>query len=174
MPCSPNATWRELLPDKQVQTLWTVNDHHHPITVFSTVDQFATGAPQTPPPAVTLALTSPDDTLRIPDLSNVLITYKVKLNGITATALLDTGAQLDFINKAFTDKHNIPTIKTSDHYVKMANRLRHDASHELQDATIDIQGFESSCSPAVTALGQFDFILDMPWLTDSRVATSCS
>jgi hypothetical protein len=90
--CSTNATWWEHLPGKQVQTFWTVNEHHHPITVFSTVDQFATGAPQTPPPAVTLAQTSPDDTLRMPDLSNVLITYQVKINGITATALLDTGA----------------------------------------------------------------------------------
>mgnify|MGYP002174493588 CR=1 FL=1 len=91
-----------------------------------------------------------------------------KINRITTTALLDTGAQLDFNNTAFTDKHNIPTIKTSDHYVKMANGLRQDASHKLQDATIDTQGFESSCSPAVTYLGQFDLILGMPWLTDIR------
>jgi hypothetical protein len=102
----------------------------------------------------------------MPDLSNVLITYQVKVNRITATALLDTRAQLDFINKAFTDRHNIATIKTSEHYVKMANGLRQDTSQKFQDATIDIQGFKSSCSPLVTVLGQFDLILGMPWLTD--------
>jgi hypothetical protein len=166
VPYAPNATWWAHLPSKHVQTFWTVNKHQHPIAVFSTVDQFATGPPQTPPPAVTLAQISPEDTLRMPDLSNVLITYLVKVNRITATALLDTGAQLDFIYKAFMDRHSIATIKTSDHYVKMANGLRQDASHELQDATIDIQGFDSSCSLSVTALGQFDLILGMPWLTD--------
>ena len=43
----------------------------------------------------------PDDPIRMPDLPNVLITNKVKINGITSTALLDTRAQLDFINTAF-------------------------------------------------------------------------
>jgi hypothetical protein len=48
----------------------------------------------------------------------------------------------------------------------MANGLRQDASHKYLDASIDIQGFMTSCSPTVTALGQYELILGMPWLTD--------
>jgi hypothetical protein len=113
-----------------------------------------------------VAATSIDDTLQMPDLSNVLITYKVSINGVMATALLDTGAQKDFINKAFTDRHKLRTIKTSNQYVCMANGLRQEASHTLINAAIDIQGFLTDCSPTVTALGQYDLILRMPWLTD--------
>ena len=40
VPCSPNATWWEHIPGKQVQTFWTNTGQHRPITVFSTVDQF--------------------------------------------------------------------------------------------------------------------------------------
>jgi hypothetical protein len=98
----------------------------------------------------------------MPDLSNVLITYKVRINGVIATALLDTGAQKDFINKAFTNRHN---IKTSYQY-RMANGLRQDASHEVIDASINLKGFVTTCSPPVTASGQFDLILGMPWLTN--------
>lgn len=48
----------------------------------------------------------------------------------------------------------------------MANGLRQDASHTLVNADINIQGFSTTFSPTVTALGQFDLILGMPWLTD--------
>jgi hypothetical protein len=48
----------------------------------------------------------------------------------------------------------------------MANGLRHDASHKLLDAAINIQGFMTDCSPTIMALGQHDLILGMSWLTD--------
>jgi hypothetical protein len=104
------------------------------------VNIFATGPPPILTPDTTVAATSTDDILQMPDLSNVLITYKVSINGGTATALLDTGAQQDFINKAFTDRHKLHTVKTSNQYVRMANGLRQDASHKFLDASIDIQG----------------------------------
>ena len=39
-----------------------------------------------------------DSYLTIPDLSNVFITYKVLINGIEAIALIDSGAQEDFVD----------------------------------------------------------------------------
>jgi hypothetical protein len=94
-----NATCWAHMPRKHVETFWTATTHQQPIADFSTITLVATGPPTTLPPTAQLAQASPDDTLRMPDLSNILITYKVNINGIPATALLDTGAQLDFINK---------------------------------------------------------------------------
>jgi hypothetical protein len=60
------------------------------------MDHFATGppithAPQIPPPDQPEI---PDlNEISLPNLSNVLITYTLTINGILATALLDTGAQ---------------------------------------------------------------------------------
>jgi hypothetical protein len=66
----------------------------------------------------------PDDPIRMPDLPNVLVTNKVNINGIKSTALLDTRTKHEFINTAFKNKNNIPTIQTSERYVKMANGQR--------------------------------------------------
>ncbi len=87
------------------------------------------------------------------------------INGKTSIALLDTGAQKAFLNKRFTDRHKVHTVKTSDMYVRMANGSRQDASHIARDIDINIQGFRTSCTPTVTDLGHFDLILGMPWLT---------
>ena len=148
VPYTPNAAWWAHLPGKHVHTFWTADTHQQPLAIFSTVDQFATGPPAIPtilpPTDITLESATTDTALRMPDLSNVLITYRVRINGINGTALLDTGAQRDFVNSAFTDKHNIRTTKTSDDHVRMANGLRQDASHTLINADINIQGFSTT------------------------------
>ncbi len=51
--------------------------------------------------------------LTIPDLSNVLITHKVLINGIQATALIDSGAQEDFVDTHFVLAYNMPTTTSS-------------------------------------------------------------
>jgi hypothetical protein len=153
-----------------VETIWSTETKQQPIAIFSTVNKFETGPPpptQTPPsqPPPEIRVETDLNVIQLHDLSNVLITYQQQLNGVNAKALLDTGAQKDFINKRFTDKSNKITIKTSNSYVRMANGDKHDASHVAQNINIDIHGFYTTASPTVTALRHFDLILGMPWLT---------
>ncbi len=169
VPYSPNAKWWSHLPGKQVTTLWS-DDGDPPLAVYSTVDQFHLGPPTPPiptpvPDPIPVPVPYDINAIELPDLSNVLITYTMNINGTTAVALLDTGAQKDFLNKRFTDRHKVKTVKTSDMYVRMANGSRQDASHIARDIDIDIQGYRTSWTPTVTDLGHFDLILDMPWLT---------
>ncbi len=112
--------------------------------------------------------------LTIPDLSNVLITYKVLINGIEATALIDSGAQEDFVDTNFVLAYNMATTSSSHkRYVSLANGTRQDASATLTNATMvmtPIPGegshlFEDTINPTVTALGRYDLILGKPWLT---------
>jgi hypothetical protein len=101
--------------------------------------------------------------LTIPDLSNVLITHKVPINGIQATALIDSGAQEDFVDTHFVLAYNMPT-STSSHkrYVSLANGTRQDASATLTNATMVMTArpeegshlFEDIINPTVTVLGR--------------------
>jgi hypothetical protein len=78
---------------------------------------------------------SPEQDLTIPDLRNVLITHTVTLNGISATALIDSGAQEDFIDTNFVLAYNMATTTTScRRYVSLANGTRQDAGATLRDA----------------------------------------
>ena len=66
-----------------------------------------------------------DSYLTIPDLSNVLITYKVLINGIGAIALIDSGAQEGFVDTNYVVAYNMPTTSTSrKRYVSLANGTR--------------------------------------------------
>jgi hypothetical protein len=118
----------------------------------------------------------PDLDLIIPDLSNVLITHKVLINGIQATTLIDSGAQENFVDTHFVLAYNMPS-STSSHqrYVSLANSTRQDASATLTYATMVLTArpeegshlFEDIINPTVTALGRYDLILGKPWLTKS-------
>jgi hypothetical protein len=50
---------------------------------------------------------SPEKDLTIPDLRNVLITHTVILNGISGTALIDSGAQEEFVDTNFVLAYNM-------------------------------------------------------------------
>jgi hypothetical protein len=77
-------------------------------------------------------LESSEHDLTIPDLRNVPITQTVTLNGITAIASIDPGAQADFVDTNFVQAYNMATTTTWDkHYVSLANGTRHDASATL-------------------------------------------
>jgi hypothetical protein len=115
-----------------------------------------------------------DSYLTIPDLSNVLITYKVLVNGIDAIALIDSGAQEDFVDTNYVVAYNMPTSSTSrKRFVSLANGSRQDASATLTNATMvmtPIPGkgyhlFEDHINPTVTSLGRYNLILGKPWLT---------
>jgi hypothetical protein len=80
---------------------------------------------------------SPEKDLTIPDLRNVFITHTVILNGISATASIDSGAQEDFVDTNFALVYNMATTTTTlKSYVSLANGARHDASATLMDATM--------------------------------------
>jgi hypothetical protein len=170
VPYSPNAKWWPHLPGKHVETLWSDTVKTHPLAVFSTVDHFNTRPPPPPPwtpplPPPTLPVPLDLNAIELPDLSNVLITYRININGVDAIALLDTGAQKDFLNKRFTDRNKLHTVKTSDLYVRMANGSRQVSNHIARDIDIDIQSSRTTFSPTVAKWGYFDLILDIPWLT---------
>jgi hypothetical protein len=55
----------------------------------------------------------PPPDLTIPDLSNVLITHKVVINGIQATTLIDSGALEDFVDTHFVLAYNMPTTSAT-------------------------------------------------------------
>jgi hypothetical protein len=117
---------------------------------------------------------SPEQDLTIPDLRSVLITHTVILNGISATALIDSGAQEDFVDTNFVLAYNMATTTTSlIRYVSLANGTRHDASATLIDARkvmttrpeVGNLIVEDTISPTLTSLGRYDLILGKPWLT---------
>jgi hypothetical protein len=98
----------------------------------------------------------------------------VTLNGITAIASIDSGAQEDFVDTNFVLAYNMATTITSDErYVSLANGTRQDASATLRDARMVMttrpeEGslrFEDTINPTVTTLGRNDLILGKPWLT---------
>jgi hypothetical protein len=115
---------------------------------------------------------SSEQDLTIPDLRNVLITHTVTLNGISATALTDSGAQEDFVDTYFVLAYNLATTTTSlKRYVSLANGTRLRAT--LRDSRMVMttrpeEGhlrFEDTISPTGTTLGRYDFIWGNPWLT---------
>jgi hypothetical protein len=119
-------------------------------------------------------LESLEHDLTIPHLRNVLITHIVTLNEISATALIDSGAQEDFVDTKFVLAYNMATTTTSlKRYVSLANGTRQDVSATLRDARMVMttrpeEGslrFEDTISPTVTTLGRYDLILGKPWLT---------
>jgi hypothetical protein len=98
----------------------------------------------------------------------------VILNGISATALIESGAQEDFVDTNSVLAYNMATTTTSlKRYVSLANGTRHDASATLiyvrmAMTTRPEEGnpiFEDTISPTLTSLGRYDLILGKPWLT---------
>jgi hypothetical protein len=110
----------------------------HPIMVQKHVDFVNTSIRTTHHPGIH-NIASPEQDLTIPDLRNVLITHTVILNGISATALIDSGAQEDFVDTNFVLAYNMATTTTlHKRYVSLANGARQDASATLMDATMVI------------------------------------
>jgi hypothetical protein len=116
---------------------------------------------------------SSEQDLTIPDLQNVLITHTLTFNGISATALIDSGALEYFVDTNFVLAYNMATSTTSlKRHVSLANGTRQDAGATLRDARMIMNTrpeeghlrFED-ISPTVTTLGRYDLILGKPWLT---------
>jgi hypothetical protein len=92
----------------------------------------------------------------------------VILYGISAAALIDSGALDDFVDTNFVLAYNMVTTTTSlKRYVSLANGTRRDASATLIDTRMVMttrpeEGyliFEDTISPTVTSLGCYDLIL---------------
>jgi hypothetical protein len=103
----------------------------HPIMVKNHVDFVSTSIHNQPG---IHNIESPEQDLTIPDLHNVIITHTLTLNGILATALINSGALEDFVDTNFIIAYNMATNTTSPKpNVSLANGTRQDASATLRD-----------------------------------------
>ena len=109
---------------------------------------------------------SPEPEATLPDLSRVLITFSAKVNGKSVTALIDSGASEDFVDRTLVAAHDWRTHKPRGvRYVRMANGVRQDSSHEVPQADVQIGEWSGLCDLTVTPLQKYGLILGKPWLT---------
>ncbi|KAJ9052558.1 Retrotransposon-derived protein peg10 [Entomophthora muscae] len=110
----------------------------------------------------TLTLISPNNTSKSP---TVLVTIHGPLGKIKVLALLDTGANANFIEEKLAKLLGLPAFGSLD--VKVGNSTLIDTTPILQPVTIDLEGssFYVTCNSSSNL--SFLFILGFLWLRES-------
>ncbi len=105
--------------------------------------------------------------LTLPDLSRVLVTFFVSVNGVSCKCLIDSGASEDFLDRGFATQVNLPTVKAEKRRVKLANGALQDASFKCSNVPVmfDDSGYMCERDFLVTPLGSYGLILGKPWLS---------
>lgn len=196
LPYAPDSSWWRLVPGSLVREfpagadVWTpagkLGTDTRSTVVFSTCELskeessvdaptakavFGSDAPAEESVAEVSAMKSEpksdaDEYARLPDLRNVLVTFKAKLNGHDCECLIDSGATDDFADRGITTQHDMPTEKQGKRMVKLAGGTLQDASFVLQGASVSLGEYQVARDFRVTPLGRYGVILGKPWLTD--------
>ncbi len=103
----------------------------------------------------------------LPDLSRVLVTFAVSVNGLPCKCLIDSGASEDFMDRSLCTQVNLPTVKAEKRRVKLDNGAMQDASYKCCGVPVVFPDSDLTCVRdfLVTPLGSYGLILGKPWLT---------
>lgn len=99
-------------------------------------------------------------------LEKRLIKLLGKINGVTATMLVDSGASDSFVSSTCINQNGIRTTKSSaDGVVVLADGTRHPCNGLVQGAQNSVGPYEDRIDLRAIALGKYDVVLGMPWLS---------
>lgn len=97
--------------------------------------------------------------------SHQLLRLPIKIRHNEYRALIDSGANENYINTNLVHALNLPTIPLPDKTVVLADGRHQDGSKAMPALTFRIGQFKDKRSFLVTQLAHYDLILGKPWFT---------
>jgi hypothetical protein len=94
-----------------------------------------------------------------------LIRLPLKIRGSKFTALLDSGAEKDYVDPHVVDMLKLPTILEPDQKVILANGYEQDGSSVVPMLSYRLGQLKDKRPFTVTQLANYDLILGKPWLS---------
>ena len=97
-----------------------------------------------------------------------------KLNYVTVRILFDSGATDSFISPSALEKSGLAAYEYDDFkQVEMASREKQAVGPSVDNCIVDLGVCTTRLKVYVTALGTYDLIIGMDWLTAHRALVDC-
>ena len=101
-----------------------------------------------------------------PDMSEQLIVFECQVQGVTARAMLDSGATRNFLSHSFVRKHKLTTSPLRDALrVRLADGSIMKTAEHLPSSSFSVGTYTETLDLVLAQIDAFDLILGKPWLT---------